>query len=79
MCSTEITKALWSEVVISSLQVGFNPEGVRALSMFAGGYMSMLLKRVDTNTLRLIRSWRINTMLCYLCTSAQTFIEGLVA
>ena len=42
-----------------------------------GGNMYLLLERVDTNTIRLVRSWYINFMLIYLHNSVNTLTSGL--
>ena len=47
--------------------------------MRAGGAMSLLMERVNTDTILLVGRWRSNVMMCYLHTTAQTFTEGLAS
>ena len=61
------------------LQFGFSPEDVTATSILSAGAMAMLLASVDTNNIRLVKRWHINSILIYLHTSAQTFRIGLAA
>ena len=60
-------------------QVGFTPEDVSARSMRSGGAMALLVARVNMDTIRLVGRWRSDVMLCYLHTTATTFMEGLAS
>ena len=77
--SAEITTALCAATTIIEPQMGFTPEDVIARLMRASGAMALLMKRVDTNRIRLVGRWRSDIMLCYLHTAAHTFTEGLAA
>ena len=61
--SAEITSALRAATTIIGTQVGFTPDDVSARSMRAGGAMSLLMARVDTDPIRLVGRWRSNVML----------------
>ena len=45
--------------------------------MCARDAMALLLDRVDTDTIRIVRRWRSNTKLRYLQNYNQTFTAGL--
>ena len=77
--SAEITAALRTATTLVGPQVGFTPEDVNARSMWDEGAMALLMARVDTDTILLVGMWRINVMLSYLHTMAQTFTEGLTS
>ena len=77
--SAKINTALRAATSIVVPQVGFTSEDLSARSMRAGGAISLLMARVDTDTILLVGRWRSNIMLCYLHTTAQTFTEGLAA
>ena len=38
--------------------------------------MELLLRNIDTNTIRLIGMWRRDEMLCYLHVTEQTLMQG---
>ena len=41
--------------------------------------MALLMARVDPDTIRMLRRWRSDTILCYLHTRANSFTKGLTA
>ena len=61
--SAEITSALRAATTIIGTQVRFTPDDVSARSMRAGGAMSLLMARVDTDLIRLVGRWHSNVML----------------
>ena len=41
--------------------------------------MDILMARVDPDTIRLVRKWQSNTMLCYFHRTENSFTKGLTA
>ena len=79
ICSTEITAALCAATKIIGTHVRITPDDVIARSMWAGGAISLLMTRVNTDTISCVGRWRSAAMLCYLHTTAETFTEGIAA
>ena len=63
--------------MLNGFQVGFKPEKLGTRSIHAGGIRALLLARVNTNIIGLVRMCHIKSMMCYLHTSVQTFTSGL--
>ena len=59
------------------LKVGFKPNEVIAISMHAEGAIVLLLTIVEKYTILLVVQGRINYIICYIHTFAQTFTSGL--
>ena len=75
--SAEINAALRAATTLMGPQVGFTLEDISVRSMRAGGARALFITCVNTDTIHLVDRWRINVMLRYLHTTAQTFTEGL--
>ena len=57
--------------------IGFTEADISAHSLRAGGGMYLLVAWVDQETIRLVRRWQSDTMLCYLHTTSKKFKEVL--
>ena len=77
MYRTEISKALWEAVNIAGSQVGFNPKDFSTFPMHVRSDISLLLDRVDTDTIRITEMWLIDSMMRYLHILSQNFTAGM--
>ena len=70
----KITSAIKSRVRTAGPFIGFIEAGISAHSICAVVAMALLIERVDPDNTRLVRRWRSDTMICYLHTTAKSFI-----
>ena len=75
----DITAAIRAVVRSAGPSIGFTETDIIARSLCAGGVMALLMTQMDPGTIRLVRRWRSDKMICYLQTKAKSFTKGLVA
>ena len=75
-----------SEIVTASLRVaaaltfpiyGFSPADVNARALRAGGAMSLLCARIDTNIIKMVGRWRSDAMFRYLHLQSYSLMHSL--
>ena len=77
ICGKNITAAFCAIILSTGLILGFTNIDLSAKSLLSRVAMELLLAWVDTHTIHMVDRWWINTMLCYICTTTNSFKHSL--